>query len=82
MAAVPYRSCYRPHIGAALLRRDQEVKHRAIVPYVEGMLRQIRPRNVGAKPAHSGAGFPQSCSCNVQGGLGNIEDRQVLVSAR
>ena len=82
MAAVPHRSRDRPHIGTALLGRDQEVKHRAIMPHVEGTLGQIRPRNIGAKPAHSRAGFPQSCSCDVQGGLGNIEDRQVLVSAR
>ena len=70
------------NIGAALLRTRQKVKNRTVVPYVIRPRFEHRLRDVGGHPADFFRCRSQSFLGYVDRGLRNIEDSDVLKSAR
>jgi hypothetical protein len=75
MTTRPYGVQDRKNIALTLARIDKEVKHSAIMPYVERVGWQIGLADISTKPVNALSGFSEPCSCYIQRGLGDIQDR-------
>ena len=82
VAAGLYRMRSKPDVGVSLLLPGEEVKNGSIMPHVEEMGREIRTSDVSANPLDRLSTFPKPFFGYIQSGLGDIQDCQVLVSAR
>src|SRR5262249_27726138 len=74
------RSANGLDVAFAGLGLAQEMKNGAVVPEVvsRGLERSVR--DVRAEPAHAGGAFAEPGAGRIEGRLGEIEDREVLVS--
>jgi hypothetical protein len=57
------------------------MKDGAVVPHVVCARWQFRPGDIGSKPMNTLRRFPESFAACVNGGLRNVEDGDVFVSA-
>jgi len=71
-----------PDVGGPLLRSGQEVKHGAIVPYIDGLRRQSNTGHVCLHPVNVRRGWPQPVLSHVECNLRNIQNGNVPVSSR
>jgi hypothetical protein len=68
-------------VGTTLFRRSEKVKHRAVVPYIERLGRQVHFENVALEPHNlAGRDISQSCSCPIQRGSRQVQNRNIPVT--
>jgi len=70
------------NVPLTLARIDKEMKHGAIMPYIERVGWQIGLGDISTKPTNALSGFSEPCSGYIQRGLGDIQDCWVMVSTR
>ena len=68
-------------VCVSLFRRIQEVKYGPVVPHVEGVGRQVRLRDISANPMNPFSRLSEAGFRHIQGGLRDIQDCQVVVTA-
>ena len=73
-------ACDLTNVKTALIRHSQKVKDRPIMPNVISPWLQLDLSYVGYDPTDSLSSFSQPSFVHVDGGLGNIQDRDVLES--
>jgi hypothetical protein len=68
-------------VGITLLRRSKKVKHRAVVPDVERLGRQVHFEDVAFEPRNpAGRDVSHSGSCPIQRGSGQVQNCNVAVT--
>lgn len=81
MATGPYCPRDLAHVGRALLRRRQKMKHGAIVPDVVLRARKIKRACVPAVLSHGLCKRSEPLPCDIQSRRGQIEHFHVAVTA-
>jgi hypothetical protein len=82
VATSPYRVRYPFDVRRTFLIGRQEVEHGAIMPNIVGLRFKDDSSNVSKDPTNPGGGFFQTLSRHIDRGLGNIQDRDVLITSR
>lgn len=82
VAPGPNRGSNLPNVGGALFCRRQEVEYGSVVPHVVSVWREVKRGDVADEPTNLPGVRRQSLPSYIDRGLGNIQDRDVLVAAR
>ena len=80
VASALYRAGDLADIGNTVSRRGKEMEDSAVMPNIVSRGLQFNFSDIGDEPVDALRGLPQSFPVRVDGGLRNIEDRDVLVS--
>jgi len=70
------------NISCALFRFCQKVKYRPVVPDIVGAVVQFRTRDIGDEPLNPASRCSHSILANVDRGLGNVKNADVLIASR
>jgi hypothetical protein len=68
------------NISTPFLWRRQEVKNRPVMPYIEGTRRKTSLRHISLEPLDRSCKVTETLLRHVESGLGNIKNRNLLVS--
>jgi hypothetical protein len=82
MAALLDRVRYCMDVGNTLFHRREEVKNGAVVPNIISAWSKIGFGNVRSDPVNAVGSLFQTYLCHLNGGLGDIENRDVLKASR